>query len=164
MFPYLSHVQVFSCDISSECCLKYLYSCFSYRLSFLIDFVVLMLTLSVLFLVTVIILSFLIFLSHCTDASTLTSVLANHLPPFLNTYHLSASFLEWKALCITICFLVLGFIYLSSFPVHINIGPRYLTRGIAQDFIPLLLFLLQHLVYYYYYYYYYLPISFSHQR
>ena len=53
-FPFLCHVQVFSCAILLVCLLKYPYSCFSSHFYLLIFFALLMLVLSVLFLVTVI--------------------------------------------------------------------------------------------------------------
>ena len=52
-FPFLSHVQVFSCEISLVCRLKYPYSCFSSHFCFLVIFVLLMFVLSVLFQVIV---------------------------------------------------------------------------------------------------------------
>ena len=53
-FPFLSHVQVFSCLISLVCHLKYLYCCFSSYFCFLVIFVLLILVLSVLFQIAVI--------------------------------------------------------------------------------------------------------------
>ena len=51
MFPFLSHVQVFSCDVSLVPLLKYLFSCFSSYFYFLVFFFfLLMLALSILFL------------------------------------------------------------------------------------------------------------------
>ena len=60
-FPFLSYVQVFSCEISSVCSLKYRYSCFSSHYCFQVIVFMLILMFSVLFLVAVINLS-LIFL------------------------------------------------------------------------------------------------------
>ena len=76
------------------------------------------------------------------DASTVSSMLASHLPPcFLDTYNLSTSSLGCNALCMVISFLVLWSICLSSSLVHLRKGPEYLTRGTAQVFIPLMRFL-----------------------
>ena len=48
-FPFLSHVQVISCDVSLVCRLKYPYSCVFYSFRFLFIFVLLGLVSSVLF-------------------------------------------------------------------------------------------------------------------
>ena len=53
-FSFLSHVQVFSCEISLVCRLKSPCRCFSSHFCFLVIFVLLIFVLSVLFLVTVI--------------------------------------------------------------------------------------------------------------
>ena len=58
MFPFLSHVLVFPCEMSSVCRLKYPYSCFSSHTCFVV-IVLLNFMLSMLFLVTVIRLSLL---------------------------------------------------------------------------------------------------------
>ena len=50
-----------------------------------------------------------------------------------------------EALCIVINFLVLWFICLSSFLIHLKNGTKYPTRGTTQLFIPLMRFLLQRL-------------------
>ena len=65
---------------------------------------------------------------------------------FLGTYGLSVSSLGCSALCIVISFLVLWSICLSSSLVHLRKGPEYLTRVIAQVFIPLIRFLLESFV------------------
>ena len=46
-FPFICHVQVFSCEISHVCRLKCLYSCFSSHFCFLVIFVLFILALSV---------------------------------------------------------------------------------------------------------------------
>ena len=98
----------------------------------------LILMLSVLFLMAVISLS-----SRFIYTSTLCSMLVSLLPPsFLDTYSLSTSSLECKALCIVISFLVLWFICLSSSVVYFKNGPEYRTRGTAQVFISFIKFLL----------------------
>ena len=136
-FSFLSHVQVFSYELTLVCRLKYPYSCFSSYFCFLVIFVPLMLVLSVLFLGTVI--SFpsrfsTLSLSRCIDASTLSSMLVSPLPlSFLVTYRLSTSF----QVCIVVsCFFLGGeglwSIYLSSFFIHFKNGPDYLTRGTAK--------------------------------
>ena len=74
-FPFLSQVQVFSCEISVVCRLKCSNSCFSSHFYFLVIFVLVMFVLSVLFLVAVISLSLHFFMqscSRCIDASTLS--------------------------------------------------------------------------------------------
>ena len=76
------------------------------------------------------------------DTSTLSVMLASHLPPFLKTNTLSMSSLGYKTLCIIISFLVLWSVCLSSFLVQFKNGPGYLTRV----FIPLMRFLFQSLV------------------
>ena len=53
-FSFLSHVQVFSNEISLVCCIKYPYSCFSSNFGFLVIFVLLMLLSPIMLLVTVI--------------------------------------------------------------------------------------------------------------
>ena len=58
-FHFLSHVQVFSCEISLVCRLKYAYICFSSHFCFQIIIVLLILMLSILFLVNIICLSLL---------------------------------------------------------------------------------------------------------
>ena len=84
--------------------------------------------------------------SPCADTSTLSAMLANPLlPSFLDTYSRSMSFLVYKALCLVISFLVFWSICLSSFFVHFNNDPDYLTRGIAQMFTPFRGFLQQSL-------------------
>ena len=57
-FLFLSHVQVFLCEISLVFHLKCPHSCFSYHFCFLVNFVLLMLVLSLLLLVAVINLPF----------------------------------------------------------------------------------------------------------
>ena len=77
----------------------------------------------------------------------LSSMLASPLPPsFLDTYSQSTSSLGCNALCMVISFLVLWSICLSSSLVHFKKGPKYLTRGTAQVFIPLIRFLLHSFV------------------
>ena len=103
-FPFLSHVQVFSCKMLLISPSSY----FSSHFGFLIIVVLLVLVLSVMFLVAIISLS-----SHfcmkssscCIDMSSLSSMLACPLPPsFLNTYCLSTSYLGYNAFCMVISF------------------------------------------------------------
>ena len=170
-FPLLSHVHVFSCEISLVCRLKCPYSCFSSHFCFLLIFVLLMhllfvlilmaviglplcflcsllvvVLLSVLFLVAVISLppGYSIYSSSfCIDASTLSSMMARPLPPsFIDTYCLSTSSLGCKALCMVISFRVLKPNWRSSSHVHFKNGPEYLTVETAQLFILLMTFLL----------------------
>ena len=144
-FPFLSYVQVFWCEFSLVCHLKCLYSHFSSDFCFLVIFVLLMLVLPVLFLAAIINLPMrfsMESLSHCIDASTLSSMLASPLPPsVLGTCSLPPSSLGCKALCIAMDFLVLWSICWSSSRIHFKIDPKYLTRGESPVFIPLMRFL-----------------------
>ena len=80
--------------------------------------------------------------SRCIDASMLSSMLASPLlPSFLDTYRRSTSSLGYNALCTVISFLVFWSICFRSL-VHFKNGPKYLTRGTVQLFIPLIRFLL----------------------
>ena len=84
-FLFLNHLHVFSCEMSLVSRLKHQQSCFSSHFSFLVISVLLLLVLSVLFLVTVISLPPRLSMSspsRCIDVSTLSSMLASHLPPF----------------------------------------------------------------------------------
>ena len=84
--------------------------------------------------------------SRCIDAAMLSSMLESSLPPsFLDTYSLLTSSLGCNALCMVISFLVLWSICLSSL-VHFKMGPEYLTRGTAKVFISLIRFLLHSFV------------------
>ena len=60
-FPFLSHVQVFSCEISLVCRLKFPYNSFSSHFCSLLIVVLLILVLLVLFLVAISSLSLLFF-------------------------------------------------------------------------------------------------------
>ena len=81
--------------------------------------------------------------SRGIDASTFTLIPTSHLlPTFLDTYILSTSSLGCNALCLVISFLVLWFICLCSM-FHFKMGPEYLTRDRAQEFIPLISFLFE---------------------
>ena len=69
-------------------------------------------------------------------------MLVSPLPPsFLDTYSLSMSSLGCNAFCMVISFLVLWSICLSSSLNHFKNGPKYLTKGTSQVFIPLIRFL-----------------------
>ena len=89
-FPLLSHVQIFWCEISPVCRLKYLYSCFSFHFCFQITLVLLIIVL----LISLSLLFLLYSSSPHIDAFTLSSVLVSPLPPFLDTYNLSMSSLD----------------------------------------------------------------------
>ena len=82
-----------------------------------------------------------LYLGRCIDASTLSSMLVNSLPSFLDTYSLSTSSLGYSALCMVISFLVLWSICSGSSRVHFKNGFEYLTRSRAWVFIPLIRFL-----------------------
>ena len=150
-FPFLSHVQVFLCEISFISHLKRPQSCFSpflsssncnsvghlvvnvvfdgYNLSSFVHFYVVLESLY-----------WWINALFSPDKSSFP------LSFFLDTYSLSKSSLRCNALCIVISFLVLWSICLSSSLVHFREGPKYLTRGTAQIFIPLLRLLLDSFV------------------
>ena len=99
-FPFLSHIQVFFYEMSLVYRSKYSYSFFSSHFCFLAIVVLLILVLFVLFLVAVISIS-LLFLCSLIEVSTLSSMLADPLPPsFLEPYTLFISALGCKALCI----------------------------------------------------------------
>ena len=95
LLPFLSHVQIFSCEMLFISRLERSESCFSSHFCFLVIIILLSIVLSVSFLMVVIsppscfsMLSS----SRCIDASILCSVLASPLPPsFLDTYSLSTS-------------------------------------------------------------------------
>ena len=126
-------------------------SCFAFYFCFLVIFVLLILLLSVLFLVVLINLPLRFCkqsLSRCIDALTLSSMLARPpLPPFLNTYCLSAGSLECKAIWMIIIFLAHWSICLSSSRVHFKNGAEYITRRTAQVFISFIRFLLYSLLF-----------------
>ena len=74
-FPFRSHVQVFSREISPICRLKYPYSCFSSQFCFRVFVVLFILVLSVLFLVVVISLFFFFQLFSSSMVIFITNVL-----------------------------------------------------------------------------------------
>ena len=130
IFLFLCDVQVFSFKISLVCRLKYPCSCFSScSFCFLVIIVPLIFMLFVLFLIEVINISFLFLCSfrvlvlmyrHYSQYWRVLFLLFF----FLDTHNLSMSFLEFKALCIVVSFLVLWSICLNSSFVHFKIGSR----------------------------------------
>ena len=140
--------QVFSREISSLCCLKYPYSCFSSHFFFPV-IVQLIPLLLVILLAAVISLSLLFSMQSSIsriDAFTQSLMLASPLPSsFLDIYNLSMLSLRCKDLCIFLNFLILWYIFLSSL-VCFKTGPENLLRSTALVFIPLMRFLLQILV------------------
>ena len=87
-FPFLSHDQIFLCEILRVCRLKGPYNYFSSHF-FLVIVVLLIFILLVLFLVAVISLYLIFFmksLRRLIDVSMLSSMLASLLPPFSDTY------------------------------------------------------------------------------
>ena len=60
---------------------------------------------------------------------------------FLLTFNLSASYLEGKAFCIIINYLVLMSMFQSFSLVHFRKGSEYLTTETTRVFIPLIKFL-----------------------
>ena len=139
-FPFLSHVHVFSCDISLVILLKRPQNYFSSHFCFLVIVVPLVFVLVVLFLVVAI---SLLPCYCCISASTLSLCLHSPLPPsLLDTYSLSTSYLGCNILCMVISFLVIWSTCLSSLLAHFKNGPEYLTSRTAQVFNPLTSFLL----------------------
>ena len=119
-FPFLRHVQVFSCEVPLVCRLKYLYSCFASHFCFLIIFAQLILVLSVLLLVAEIRLPlrfFILSCNRCIDSSTLSWIFASPLPPFLDTYSLSTSSQRCKYYPY----------YLVTRALHISVSRWFLT-------------------------------------
>ena len=123
-FPFLSHVQVFSCEMSLVCHLKCPYSCFSTHFLFSMYFC----SVDACIVCEV--------SGSCNQSSS-----TNFSPPFLDTYNLSTSSPGCKALYIVMGFLVLWFICWSSSLFLFKNGPEYLTIGTVQVFIPLMRFL-----------------------
>ena len=110
-FPFLSHVQVLSCEMLFISRLKRPWSCFPSHFCFLVFVIVIYRVVSIVsdgrnqswFVL------FYVVFDHCMAESTLFSILARPLPPiFLDTYSLSTSSLGCNALCMVISFLVLG--------------------------------------------------------
>ena len=136
--PFISQVQVFSCEILLISRLKRPLCGFSSHFCFLFIVILLSIVLSVSFLVAIISppLGFsLLSSNHCIDSSTLSLMLASPLlPSFLDAYSLSTSSLGCNALCMVISFLVLWSIYLSS------------SRISNEVFIPSIRFLLHSFV------------------
>ena len=88
-FPFLNHVQVFSCENLLVCRLKCPYSCFSSNFCFLVIFILLMFVFTVLLLVVVISLPSCFFLC-------LLVVISMHLR-YLNAGEFSSSFFSWHS-------------------------------------------------------------------
>ena len=78
-FLFLSHVQVFSCEILLICRLKYSYTCFTSHFCFLVIVVLLIL---VLFVFAVISLSLIFFMYSLSRFIEVSSMLMNPLPTF----------------------------------------------------------------------------------
>ena len=144
MFLFLSHVKIFSCEISLVYRLKFPYSCFFHI--FLSVFVLLIFVLSVLFLVAVMSLPLDFLCNLRIDVSMLSLMVASVLLPFFNTYSMSMLSMECKALSIVIIFLVLRSIYWSSSFLQFKNDPGYLTRGTTEVIILSMWFLLCNLV------------------
>ena len=140
-FPFLNHDHVFSGDILLVCGSKYQYNCFcswGWGLVIVNPCVSCIVSgrcnLSFFFF-------FIYSLINLIDVSMLFWMLANPLlPSFFDTYSLSTSSLQCKALCIVMSFLVHCSIFWSSL-IHKN-SPEYLTGRTAQVFISLMRFLL----------------------
>ena len=148
-FSFLSHVFVFSFDMSIVCHVKRSHICFSSHFCFL----------GILVLLTLVLSafsgrcnqssssSFYVIFESVIDLSTLSSMPASPtFPSFLDICSLLKSTLGCYALCMVISFLVFWSIRLSSCLVDFKNSPEYLTRGTAQVFTPFIRFLLNSLV------------------
>ena len=127
-FLFLSHIHVFSREMLHISRLK---RPFIFYFCLLVITVLLFFQLSVMFLVAVISLPpcfSMLSSCRCIDASALSSRLAIPLPPFLDTYSPSTSFLGCNALGMVINFLVFWSICLSCSVVHFKNDPEYLTN------------------------------------
>ena len=145
-FSFLSHIQVFSWEISFVCRLKYSYSCFLLIfvswLFYPVDACVIRIIsggcnqsfLHVFFNV--------IFKSLYRCIDSILNVEESSSFFFSWHYCLSMSFLRCKTLRIVMSFFVPWSICWSSSLVHFKNHPEYLTCGTAQIFIPLMRFLL----------------------
>ena len=141
-FPLISNVQVFSFEALFIRSLKCPYSCFSSHVCSLVIIILLFIMLSVSFLMAVIspskfLCNPLVVISMRHRCLQCWQVL--FFSPFL--IHIFRQHHLLDALCMVISFLVLWSICLSSFLVHFKKGPKYLTRGTAQVFIPFIRFL-----------------------
>ena len=151
-FLFLCHVQVFSCEISLVCRLKYPYSCFSSHFYFLVIIIELIIALFVLYLVAAIILSLLFFyvvfesLCRYIDTSFNTGESSSYLFSFLTYTVCLHHFSDVRLYASSLVFLSWSICWRSSL-VHFMDGPEYFTRGwTAQVFIFLIRCLLYSLV------------------
>ena len=139
---FFNPVHVFWWGISFICRLKCLYNCYHPHFCFRVNFVLLILMLSVFFLVTVISVILRFFMkssSRCIDASTLSWMLVSPLPPFLDIYSL-------RCLC-DVRPNASSRVFLFSCPFvevflwsTLRMVPKYFTRGTAQVFFSLIRF------------------------
>ena len=131
-FPFLSHVQVLSCEIQLVCLLKRLNCCSSSNFYFLVIFYQLMFVLSVLFL-----LAESVFLRSFLCRLLVDVLMGQHyfkcwqvLFLFFPLHVQFKSSLEYKVLNIFRSILLLWSICWSSSPVHFKNSPEYLTKMI----------------------------------
>ena len=129
---FLSHIQVFSCEMLRNSGLKCPQSCFPSHFCFLVIVILLVFVWSILFLVACNqypALFYVVFesLYRCINAVFNTGKSSSSFFSF--TYSLSISSLGCSALCMVIIFLVLWSICFISSLVHFQNGPEYLTRG-----------------------------------
>ena len=147
---FVCDIQVSWSEISFICCLKCPYCCFSSLFCFSVISVQLILVLYV-FLSggcdQAFCAYFMIYSSFCNDVSMLFWFLASPLfPSFVASYNLSKSSLGHKSLCIFVTFLFLWSICWFSSLVQLRNSPDYLTKRLAQVFIPFMIYLLSNLV------------------
>ena len=138
-FPFLSHIQVFSCEMLLISHLKRPYSYFSSHFCFLVIVILLVFMLSVLFGDCNQSSSALFYVVFKLSYQCVNAVVnaGSPLPPsFLDTYSLSTSSMGYNALCMVISFLDLWSIFLSSL-IHFRYGLKYLTKGTGFCFIVL---------------------------
>ena len=140
-FPFLSHIDVFSCEISLVCCLKYPYRCFSCHFTFLFFFLSVYRRVISIFCIgcnqssSALFYLFFDSLYRCIDAIFNPRIPFTSL--FLDAYSLPTSSLGCKAYGNVFSFLVLWSIWLCSFLINFKNGSEYLTRGTAHVFNPI---------------------------
>ena len=88
-----------------------------------------------------------LFFIYCScrriEAYTLSSIQASPLLSyFLHSYNQSISSLGYNVLCIVISFLIVWCICWSSSNVHFKNDIEYLSSGVAEVFIPLMIFII----------------------
>ena len=109
--PLCNNVQVFLCEISSVCRLKYPYSCFSSQFGFLVFVVFLsVLMLSLLFLAVVISFSllFYVMLCPCIDVFTQPSMRLSPISSFFSQHYCQCHLLDIRSCASSLTFFFSG--------------------------------------------------------